>query len=301
MKCKPFPEEPLTVLSYPETQREISRLIQSSKPFFVGRFGSTELRALLRWRASRNKPPILRELSLILAAEPPLPFEDLFRNLVMDSGFYPLTEHAIEHFYRLMVDSMPEIDILASWLPREKEFASQLSRSKRTRLENLEPFWAAEPWTSQLEGRRVAVIHPFSHTISKQFSNHRADIFPGKRTLPEFDLVTLRAVQSLGRPDPRFDSWAQALNWMTDEALALEFDVALIGCGAYGFPLAANLKKAGRRSIHLGGLTQLMFGIRGNRWDQNPKYQKLINHRWTRPSAHEVPENSSSLGRNSYW
>ena len=54
-----------------------------------------------------------------------------------------------------------------------------------------------------------------------------------------------------------------ALNYMFDEAMKKNFDVAIIGCGAYGFPLAAKLKQAGKIVIHLGGATQLLFGIIG--------------------------------------
>ena len=42
-----------------------------------------------------------------------------------------------------------------------------------------------------------------------------------------------------------------------------DYDIALIGCGAYGFPLAAHAKRMGKQAIHMGGSLQLLFGIRG--------------------------------------
>ena len=33
----------------------------------------------------------------------------------------------------------------------------------------------------------------------------------------------------------------------------------------YGFPLAAEIKRMGRIAIHLGGVTQIMFGVIGSR------------------------------------
>ena len=50
--------------------------------------------------------------------------------------------------------------------------------------------------------------------------------------------------------------------------MKIDFDVAIIGCGAYGFPLAAKLKQAGKQAIHLAGATQLLFGIKGKRWEE---------------------------------
>ena len=53
---------------------------------------------------------------------------------------------------------------------------------------------------------------------------------------------------------------------MYTEAVKIDFDTAIIGCGAYGFPLAAKLKAAGKQAFHMGGATQLLFGIKGSRW-----------------------------------
>ena len=55
------------------------------------------------------------------------------------------------------------------------------------------------------------------------------------------------------------------------------FDIAIIGCGAYGLPLAAKLKKEGRQAIHLAGVTQLMFGIKGKRWEENEAFTYVKN------------------------
>jgi hypothetical protein len=41
----------------------------------------------------------------------------------------------------------------------------------------------------------------------------------------------------------------------------IDFDIAIIGCGAYSFPLAANVKRIGKNSVHLGGASQLLFGF----------------------------------------
>ena len=81
---------------------------------------------------------------------------------------------------------------------------------------------------------------------------------------------------------------------MTQEALKIPFDVALIGCGAYGLPLACKLKCAGKQAIHIGGATQILFGIIGRRWEQNSKeVSDLFNEHWVRPSSEETPENKA--------
>lgn len=55
------------------------------------------------------------------------------------------------------------------------------------------------------------------------------------------------------------------------------------------FPLAAHVKRTGKKAIHLGGGLQLLFGIRGKRWDMRDEYKSLMNEYWIRPSEDETP------------
>ncbi len=87
-----------------------------------------------------------------------------------------------------------------------------------------------------------------------------------------------------------------------------DYDVCLIGCGAYAFPLAAHAKRQGKQAVHLGGSLQLLFGIKGKRWTEqygtdpakNP-YLKLFNEHWVFPSADEKPKNASAIEDACYW
>ena len=40
---------------------------------------------------------------------------------------------------------------------------------------------------------------------------------------------------------------------MSEEIAKIDFDIALIACGAYGFPLASRIKNMGKIAIHCGG------------------------------------------------
>ena len=133
-----------------------------------------------------------------------------------------------------------------------------------TGLANLEPWFYEKPWTKALQGKKVLVIHPFTETIISQYKK-RKYLFADSSVLPKFNLLTLKAVQTIaGQNDERFNTWFDALDWMYMEAMKLDFDVALIGCGAYGFPLAAKLKESGKIAIHMGGSLQLLLGFEEN-------------------------------------
>ena len=41
-----------------------------------------------------------------------------------------------------------------------------------------------------------------------------------------------------------------------------DYDICLIDCGAYKFPLAAHAKRQGKKAIHLDGSLQLLSKIK---------------------------------------
>lgn len=88
---------------------------------------------------------------------------------------------------------------------------------------------------------------------------------------------------------------------LQERVLSLSFEVALLGCGAYGLPLAAAIRRHGRQAIHLGGALQLLFGIQGRRWDRDAQMQQLSNDRWIRPGARETPATADQIEGGCYW
>jgi hypothetical protein len=76
--------------------------------------------------------------------------------------------------------------------------------------------------------------------------------------------------------------------------------------------LAAYIKDLGKKAVHLGGTTQIMFGIRGKRWDlfleeerksgaSNGFYSNLFNEHWVYPSPSETPARSELAESGCYW
>jgi hypothetical protein len=88
---------------------------------------------------------------------------------------------------------------------------------------------------------------------------------------------------------------------MTSLARDPGFDVALLGCGAAGIPLAVHAKRLGKIGVHTGGPTQLLFGIRGGRWDTRPEFQPFFNDAWVRPKPDETPKEAPKVDKGGYW
>lgn len=282
------------VLTANEANQKLYDLIISNKPFVAGRFGSTEL---LNMRSS--------DFGKFLFGKYDKEFH--FNQLCEWSGFFPKDINLLPKFVELMKKSCRDLDMLAVWFhPFEDYYIKNLMKKdiSVTHLFDFEP-WAGEiHWSSALKGKKVLVIHPFEQTIIEQYKK-RELIFPGTDILPEFELQTIKAVQTLaGTKDVRFNTWFDALDFMYEEAMKRDFDIAIIGCGAYGLPLAVKIKQSGKQAIHLAGATQLLFGIKGRRWEENAFFdyvQKQFNKNWVYPSDDDNIVNSKNVEGGCYW
>ena len=282
--------------------RLIASALRAPEPLMVARFGSTEMYCLTNYLGVKHPERYKNWRSYITRQTPAWWWEShSISGICHYSGFFPEDQNLIEKFCELMLADIREIDILGSWLVAEQCFSDELKQAKRVVLEDLEPFFCEQPWTHALAGLKVLVVHPFDETIRSQYAK-RTLVFPDG-LLPDFELQTIRAVQSLcGEPTP-FRDWFDALDHMKNEIARRDFDVCLIGCGAYGLPLAAHVKRMGRKAIHLAGSTQLLFGIIGGRWEDYIvyPYMNLVNEHWARPAAHERPKNASAVENACYW
>lgn len=235
---------------------------------------------------------------------------EIFENTVLDelytrAGFFPKEKDLYKKFTSLYVEDIKEIDILGSYVWTEKYMQEYLPKNYvGTNLEGFyAPFLWQNPWTKALKGKKVLVIHPFTESIKKQYQK-REFLFSNNEVLPEFkELILVKAVQTIaGTQNNDFETWFNALDFMKNEISSKDFDIALIGCGAYGLPLAAHVKRMGKIAIQLAGWTQMLFGIYGNRWIEDQKeYAHFVNEHWTRPNETEKPKHSAIVENGCYW
>lgn len=283
------------VMNKNRTNQWIADRIRSGTPFLVARFGNTELSVMIS---------VLKRRLFGYIPQNEERFDEWFHRLGEGSGFFPITDPRLgERFTDLMVDSCQKVDLLAEFHCYMDDYVlnEYMKDAKVTFLNHIEPWRAEKPWTEALEGRKVLVIHPFEESIREQYAK-RERLFPKANVLPAFELKTLKAVQTIaGEKDERFADWFEALEYMYTEAMKIDFDVAVLGCGAYGLPLAAKLKDSGRQAIHMGGATQILFGIKGRRWVDNPRAGILFNDAWTYPKESETPKNCQVVENHCYW
>jgi hypothetical protein len=267
----------------------ITGAILDRRPFFAGRLGWFECSAL----GSFHKNGFLEK--------------GLMAKLESNAGLFPNDASVFLDFKKIYLEALGVVDLVGLLKsPHEENVLNASSvHSLKCELGCLEPYLAPNPWSRSLSGKRVLVIHPFVKSIRNQYSQNRSKIFANPDVLPEFELLCLKPPQTFAGSVDGFSSWTEALDATKEKVAALQFDVAIIGCGAYGFPLGAFVKSLGGVGIHLGGATQLLFGILGKRWTDVPSYQPIFRSiardAWIRPSESERPPNWQIIEGGCYW
>jgi len=276
-------------LSSIKANKLIGEFLQSNRPFLVTRLGSGEIRCVSNyWHNEKYKEkgwhhPIKHEMFNY-------------------GGLFPQTKKMLKKFAIEYSSHFSHIDILGIWYNRGEEVVCNefAPNAKLVDLVDLEPYYHQNPWSKYLAGKKVLLIHPFDKSIRKQYDK-RIHLFKDKQVLPEFELSTFKTVQSYPGHSLRYKNWMEALSWMEKEISKKDFNVAIIGAGPYGLPLASHVKKIGKQAIHMGGATQLLFGIKGGRWDNIPFTKKLYNNHWVRPLPEETPKSASVIEKKAYW
>lgn len=306
---------PICIFDRQESNDLIYQLLNENKPIMISRFGTTEINTINNYQTVNARKPYFIKCFDYITDKTHTPWWNTshFEIMSVYSGIFPANRDTAEKFSIRSLSDIPLIDLLGCHQYYEK-FMPLSNKLIQVQLEMLYPFFVDHPWTRVLKGKKVLVIHPFEETIRLQYEK-RNKLFENPDVLPDFELLTYKAVQSVAGNKVPYQSWFEALKKMEDDISLIDFDYALIGCGAYGMPLAAYIKRMGKKAIHIGGGLQLMFGILGNRWTRqyekvwnyrpgiviNTNYKVLFNDYWIYPVEKDTPINSYKVEDNCYW
>ena len=277
------------VVSLDKGRDIIATLLASPSPVMICRFGGVE-----SWLVADT-------LKIVSGIAKGFSQSNLF-NMSICSGIFPATPDIAFRFSLRMLEDIQEADCVGVWGNNFEDYLlnAYVPNAELIPPKVISPCEVSPPWSSVLKGKRVVVVHPFARSIESQFAR-RHSLFDDPETLPEFELVTLKAVQSIAGEKTPFPSWFEALEHMQAQLDSIDYDIALIGCGAYGLSLAAHVKRSGKKAVHIGGALQLLFGIMGKRWEgetfpTGPRFEN-----WVRPHEDETPQQKNMVEDGCYW
>lgn len=228
------------------------------------------------------------------------------------SGLYPKNKNNFIDFIDYYAKKLNCMDIMSNWfvtlLKFEEIYIWQKLLQEKPQLVDLptlECFRSKNRshwWQNHFQNKTILVISPFVDSIEKQLAN-RDKVWQGAWEGFWPSNITFKYVKFphpyvlLSKEEQRNHAkcWCDLLLDIKNKIKeAGDFDIALIGAGAYSIPLCSFIKKKINRSaFHLGGGLQLMFGVYGNRWNISGDaiLKELVNEHWVKPSAEETPVN----------
>ncbi len=278
------------ILEDDQANRIIAESLLGAEPFFIGRLGSVELECLCHYLYFLNRKEN-RDMKYP---------GNVKMMMNVNAGFFPEGDEMLDRFSSLYMESLEEMDMIWSmWFSRyEDQLYRDYCRDKAIADYDHTVFLHQHPrpWTEALQGKKVLVIHPFEASIRENYKKRKI-LFGNQSFLPDFELLTLKAVQSAAGNRTEYSDWFEALNYMKKSMEKIDFDIVMIGAGAYGLPLGAYARRLGKKALHIGGILQLFFGIRGKAWNKLGVY----NEHWTVPREEETPVGYKQVEAGRYW
>lgn len=182
--------------------------MKSEAPCLIGRLGSTEVSTMFQIERC-NSASVMPRIYESMRTGRINPWNSSnWNSIKLYSGFYPLDNINLVRFYAELLSAIKELDIIGSWVNGESRYTARMSKLIVVKLAELEPYFHIKPWSIELAGNKVFVIHPFANLIARQYQKNREYIFNDKNVLPSFELSVLPAVQTIGgQSDSRFASW----------------------------------------------------------------------------------------------
>jgi hypothetical protein len=271
----------------------ISSIISESIPSAIGKIGSVELFSVRHYLKTRFKKYKNRDIA----------WEKHRKSLYVNAGVFPPTGAVYDRWAEIFLEEIRKMTVLGVWfnVGEANILKNFCPYAKLMPIRSLEPYYSVNPWSKYLKGKKVVVLHPFTDSIEKQYLRRTEIWLESPDILPEFELITIKVPLSNALIKSPFPDWFEALNYLKSCMENIKFDVAIIGAGAYSIPLAAHARTIGKIGIHIGGATQILFGIKGSRWDRHPVISKFYNSSWCRPNEEETPNNNREVEKGCYW
>lgn len=241
----------------------------------------------------------------------------LTSRLELHAGVWPSEKKSVDKWVFQLIEAIRLSDVLvAGWYEPLQKTEERLLNSTNTiapriPLRSLEPYYVAPElrWTHLLAGQRVAVVSSFTKTIDEQIEK-RAEIWPiaTESLLPlNVEWVPIQTgyapalAKGIAEWPSDVKSWDVAVSHIVRQVMASKASIALIGCGGLGMLIGSELKKQGVIAIVLGGATQVLFGIKGQRWATHSVISHFWNEAWVWPKASETPRGASAIEGGCYW
>jgi len=265
----------------------LKQLILSKKPFMAGRLGNTEAAICYEYTNGYYTDKWLKWLTTT-------------------SGFFSTNSDLIKdvnQYARITIAAINNCDVHLCRFENEISVINKYSHNESYNFDwySLYTGLTSNSWLSALKGKRVLIISSASETIKKQYQI-KEKLFRDDCVLPEMILQYYVPPQTqLGNNKGNYSNWFNAFEKLFIDISKLEFDIAIIAAGAYGYPLASLIKNnLQKQAIELCSGIYPIFGIKVKTQLIIRKVSCMYNDYWCFP-IEEKPNNYMDVENGAYW
>ncbi len=283
-----------TILSLSDN---IAQHIESGRPMLLARLGGTE--GAIAGQYCERKLKIRKHYN-------PQTLDWLFTTSGFFADDYEDKSQAVDSYAELTIEGLSDCDYLSAMFPTKiymPYFFKRFAKNAVPTHSDLGPYFDVETdksWIRALKGKKVLVINSFTESIEYQYKRKDKLVNDKKFELPDFELLVYRTyVTQVGERPGGFKNSFEVLEKMLSDIKKIDFDIALIGAGAYGFPIAVEIKRMGKIAIETCGRTPLFFGIYGER-DLKLGINENLTDAWIRPMENP-PKKFKEIENGCYW
>jgi len=151
----------------------------------------------------------------------------------------------------------------------------------------------------RMNGKKVLAISSFDGLIQKQYTSGNVQKIYAKFP-PLAGLSTVKFPYCFLNTGPH-QNYFETLDAIFEEIKKADFDIALLGCGAYGHMLCHRIHaELGKDAIYIGGSIQTIFGILSKR--ERDCSNLHVNQYWITEIPEEYrPSNYKQIENGCYW
>jgi len=283
----------MAIPSTSESNELMKNLIDKNEPFFISRLGGPI--GIMTWYYKENIQ---------------IPRHVIIQSQTND-GIYCNNMNDLMKFADIYANSIKNSTYLACFTNicnKTQDYFLKTYSLKALHSRVLEPFYSIlennKPWTHKLVDKTILVINPLTDSMKKQLDNN-FQMFKDKKIFLDGQKFIFYKCFNTAANNRTHNDWYETYQVMCNDIKDLDFDIALLGCGGYGLPLCDFIyKKMKKSAIYVGGGLQLLFGVMGNRWENNPMWKKIISEngsKFIKPSGDEIIKNSNMIENSCYW
>jgi hypothetical protein len=285
----------------------IRNAIEEEKGFAMGKLGFSEQHLLGYLPFLESNPSELQIRS----------YEAILRyHCEIQFGVFPTTPIFLKEFAAFYSLSVRSIDILGLFqaeqekkLIKQNSITAKLIYYQDTEPDRSIPENISNCYLPLFVNKRILYISSFADLLKERSEK---SIFESvwlntqKKWFYPKSITTIETPYSYVSAKSTHKLYGTSINLyksICDKIDNQNFDIALIGLGALGLPLASYIKSKGKIAISLGGHLQVLFGVKGARWENDDYWKKnYFNDSWIHMPEKYFPENKDQLADNgSYW